>query len=74
MPYELKTISVQKSAVESKKALTSVIVLSFILAYLVQFSLNHLWGVMNGMTMIAYLPLININFPSVYNVFAVYII
>ena len=74
MPYELHTISVKESAVESEKGLTSVMVLSFILAYLVQFNLNYLWGVMNGMTMIAYLPLININFPSVYNVFAVYII
>ena len=49
-------------------------VMSFVLAYLVQFGLNHLWGAMNGLSMIAYLPLININYPAVYNVFAVYII
>ena len=35
-----------------------------ILVYLFAFSLNYLWGLLNGVAMIAYLPLINVNFPA----------
>jgi hypothetical protein len=49
-------------------------IINFLLMYFVSFGLNHLWSLMNGLSMIAYLPLININFPSVYMLFALYII
>ena len=42
----------------------SVVILQFLLSTLLTFSLSELWGMMNGLAMIVYLPMFNMIFPA----------
>lgn len=44
-----------------------VVFLNFILSFLIAFSLNFLWSMINSLQMIVYLPLLNITLPASVN-------
>jgi len=62
MPINEQTKQLQNGAQKTTKALMALMILQFMLMYFFSFSLNYIWGMMNGLAMIAYLPLINVNF------------
>ena len=43
-------------------------VLQFILTFLMSFSLQNLWDLMNGLALMVYLPMFNVIFPSNFNI------
>ena len=47
----------------------SVVILQFLLTFVLSFSLNSLWGMLNGVAMIVYLPMFNLIFPSNFSMF-----
>jgi hypothetical protein len=53
----------------TEEAIEGMVIGNFILATFVSFSLSYLWGLINALQMIVYLPLFNINFPANMNMF-----
>ena len=64
----------KSSSETATKAVLGIIILQFFLAYFTSFSLNALWGMMNGLSFIVYLPMINLTFPSNFYLFNKYVI
>ena len=44
------------------------------LSFMLSFSLNSLWGMMNGLAMIVYLPMFNLIFPANFTMFNSFLI
>ena len=74
MPSNAKTEQLKNSTKTATKAVLGIIILQFLLAYFTSYSLNALWGMMNGLNFIVYLPMINLTFPSNFYLFNKYII
>ena len=53
----------------TEEAIEGMVIGNFLIATFVSFSLNYLWGLINALQMIVYLPLFNINFPANINMF-----
>ena len=47
----------------------SIVILQFLLTFVLSFSLSSLWGMLNGVAMIVYLPMFNLIFPSNFSMF-----
>lgn len=52
----------------AKLAFNSVMFLQIILSFVIGSSLSALWTTLNGITVIAYITMINLTFPSNYNI------
>ena len=74
MPSNEKTVQLKNSTKTATQAVLGIIVLQFMLAYFTSYSLNALWGMMNGLSFIVYLPMINLTFPSNFYLFNKYVI
>ena len=48
--------------------------MQFVLTFFLSFSLNTLWGMLNGLAMIVYVSMMNLTFPSNFNVLNSYLI
>jgi len=53
----------------TEEAIEGMVIGNFLIATFVSFSLSYLWGLINALQMIVYLPLFNINFPANINMF-----